>query len=85
MLTVEEPVNGRTTINVELSEDVQALEEVVVIGYGTSKSKDLTAPIAVVKSEDIVKHATASPMSSLQGKVAGVLINNTGQPVQVPM
>lgn len=80
MLTVEEPVNGRTTINVELSEDVQALEEVVVIGYGTSKSKDLTAPIAVVKSEDIVKHATASPMSSLQGKVAGVLINNTGQP-----
>ncbi|MGI6074004.1 MAG: SusC/RagA family TonB-linked outer membrane protein [Fermentimonas sp.] len=84
MLSVEEEVNGRTKIDVVMSEDVQALEELVVIGYGTSKSKDLTAPIAVVKSEDIVKHATTNPMGSLQGKVAGVLITNGGQPGSGP-
>ena len=49
MKTVEVKVDGKTTVNVELSDDVQKLEDVVVIGYGTSKAKDLTAPISVVK------------------------------------
>ena len=48
MRTVEVKVNGNTTVNVVLSDDVQQLEDVVVIGYGTSKAKDLTAPISVV-------------------------------------
>lgn len=84
MKTLEEPVNNRTVINVSLQDDTQALDEVVVIGYGTSKAKDLTAPIAVVKSEDIVKHATSSPMQALQGKVPGMQIVNSGQPGKGP-
>ena len=81
---VEEAVNGRSVINVQMTEDNQQLNEVVVIGYGTSKAKDLTAPIAVVKSEDIVKHTTTSPMQALQGKVAGLQIVNSGQPGKGP-
>ena len=65
MTTQEVPVNGQTVVNVLMSEDTQNLEEVVVIGYGTSKAKDLTAPIAVIKADEITKHATSSPMSAL--------------------
>lgn len=84
LITVNEPVKGRSIINVEMAENAQSLNEVVVIGYGTSKAKDLTAPIAVVKAEDIVKHATTSPMQALQGKVAGLQIVNSGQPGKGP-
>ena len=84
MTTVEENVNGRTAINVTLSEDVKALEEVVVIGYGSAKSKDLTAPIDVVKEKDIINVPTSSPMAALQGKVAGVNIINSGTPGDGP-
>lgn len=84
MLTQEVAVNGQTKVNVLLAEDTQNLEEVVVIGYGTSKAKDLTAPIAVIKADEITKHATTSPMGALQGKVAGVQITNNGQPGSGP-
>lgn len=84
MLTQEHAVGNRTVINVMIEEDTQKLDEVVVIGYGTSKAKDLTAPIAVIKADDIVKHATTSPMGALQGKVAGVHITNSGQPGSGP-
>ena len=43
-------VNGRTTINLALEEDVQSLEEVVVVGYGTVKKSDLTGSVASVSS-----------------------------------
>ena len=56
MNAIEEKVNGRTKIDVYLTEASQQLNEVVVIGYGTAKAKDLTAPIAVIKAEDIIKH-----------------------------
>lgn len=84
MTTQEVPVNGQTVVNVLMSEDTQNLEEVVVIGYGTSKAKDLTAPIAVIKADEITKHATSSPMGALQGKVAGVQITSNGQPGSGP-
>ena len=84
MRTVEVKVNGNTTVNVVLSDDVQQLEDVVVIGYGTSKAKDLTAPISVVKSEEIASIASSSPMSALQGKVPGVNIVSSGAPGSSP-
>lgn len=84
MRTVEVKVDGRSTINVTLSDDVQQLEDVVVIGYGTSKAKDLTAPISVVKSEEIASIASSSPMSALQGKVPGVNIVSSGAPGSSP-
>lgn len=84
MLTQEVAVGGQTKVNVSMSEDTQNLEEVVVIGYGTSKAKDLTAPIVVIKADEITKHATTSPMGALQGKVPGVQITSSGQPGSGP-
>ena len=51
--TIEEPISGRTTINVVLSEEVTQLEEIMVIGYGTAKKRDLTGAISSVKSDEI--------------------------------
>ena len=51
--TVETEVGGRKVINVSLDVDPQLLEEIVVIGYGTAKSKDLTGAISTVKSDEI--------------------------------
>ncbi len=84
MLSQDIQVAGTSTINVTLKEDTQQLEEVVVIGYGSAKSKDLTAPIDVVKEEEFINVPTSSPMAALQGKVAGVNITNSGTPGEGP-
>ncbi len=80
MLSQNVEVNGRTVINISLNPDTRLLEEVVVIGYGSAKSKDLTAPIQVIKEEEFVNVPTSSPMAALQGKVPGVNIINSGTP-----
>ena len=67
-------------LRVALREDTQNLEEVVVVGYGAAKIKDLTSPIEMVKGEQLVAIPSASPMSALQGKVSGVNIVNSGVP-----
>lgn len=67
-------------MKVALMEDVQRLEDVVVVGYGAAKIKDLTSPIEVVKGEELTAIPTSSPMSALQGKVSGVNIVNSGVP-----
>lgn len=84
MTSVEENVNGRTTINVVLAEDIQALEEVVVIGYGTARKRDLTGSIASIKASDIADRPSTNPLASLQGKVSGVQVVNTGRAGQDP-
>ncbi|MGB0949495.1 MAG: SusC/RagA family TonB-linked outer membrane protein, partial [Marinirhabdus sp.] len=74
-------VNGQTTVNVTLSEDVQALNEVVVIGYGTTTVKDATGAVTAVTSEEFNKGVIASPEQLIQGKSAGVQISQTsGEP-----
>lgn len=84
MTTIEEKVNGRTTINVTLSEDVQLLDELVVIGYGTARKRDLTGSIASIKAEDFADRPSTNPLASLQGKVSGVQVVNTGRAGQDP-
>ena len=84
MLSQKISVSGQTVINVTMKDDTQQLEEVVVIGYGSAKSKDLTAPIEVVKEAELINVPTSSPMSALQGKVAGVNITNSGTPGEGP-
>ncbi len=84
MNTIEEPVNGRSTINIELSEDVHALEEVVVIGYGTARKRDLTGSIVSVSASEIADRPSTNPLASLQGKIAGVQVVNTGRAGQDP-
>jgi TonB-linked SusC/RagA family outer membrane protein len=73
-------VGNRTVINIKLLSEATALSEVVVIGYGTQKVKDLTAPIVSVKGDDLNKQLTSNAMQALQGKVAGVQIINSGVP-----
>ena len=80
----EEKVGDRSVIDVVLIIDNQLLEETVVVGYGTQKSKDLTAPIVTVKGSELTKQASSSPMAALQGMVSGVQIINSGAPGATP-
>ena len=77
-------VGGRTSIDVVLEEDSQMLDETVVIGYGTQKSKDLTAPIVTIKGDELARHIASSPMSGIQGRIAGVQITANGAPGSSP-
>ena len=72
------------TINIQLQEDVVGLEEVVVVGYGSMKKADLTSSISTLKSDELVKTPAGQAMQSLQGKVAGVQIVNSGSPGSSP-
>ena len=82
--TQEINVAGKTVINVVMKDDVETLEEVVVIGYGAVKKGDLTSSIAAVKGEDLRSLSTGNAMNSLQGKISGVQISNTGSPGATP-
>ena len=79
--SIEVPVNGKSTISVTLEEDSEALEEVVIIGYGTIKAKDATGAVTTVTAEDFNVGVIASPEQLIQGKIAGVNIQQTsGEP-----
>lgn len=84
MQSQEVPVDNRTTINVQLSEQSFDVEEVVVVGYGTQKVKDMTSSITTVKSEDLVKTPSGQAMQALQGKVAGLQVVSNGGPGNSP-
>ncbi len=73
----EIPVGNQSQINLILKEDIETLEEVVVVGYGTQKKKDLTGAIASVGSEELGLTPALSFDQSLQGKVPGVQITQT--------
>ncbi|TKB98069.1 SusC/RagA family TonB-linked outer membrane protein [Pedobacter cryotolerans] len=71
-------VKNQTTINVSMATSTQDLEQVVVVGYGTQKRKDVTGAISSVSGEDLAKMPAVSPLASLQGKVAGLTVVNSG-------
>ncbi|MBE16787.1 MAG: SusC/RagA family TonB-linked outer membrane protein [Dokdonia sp.] len=78
--TQEVPVDGRSTINVTLASD-NALEEVVLIGYGQTRIKDATGAVAAVTAEDFNQGVITSPEQLIQGKTAGVQISeSSGEP-----
>ena len=72
-------VGAQTVINVTLKENSQLLGETVVIGYGSAKKRDLTGSITNIKGDEIANKPAMNPLSSLQGKVAGVQIINSGR------
>ena len=83
--TKEEPVNGRTKIDVVLKPAMQALEEVVVIGYATVKRKDLTGSVSSVKGSEMMKTPGGDATQALAGRMSGVQIVQTdGQPGATP-
>ena len=72
-------LNGRTTVDVKFgAPTAQGLNEVVVVGYGTQNRREVTGAIASVQGAELVNQASQNPVSSLQGKVAGVQITNSG-------
>jgi TonB-linked SusC/RagA family outer membrane protein len=82
--SVEEKISGRTAINVTMSISTKELDQVVVVGYGTQRRVDVTGAIGQVKGDEIAKQSSINPISSLQGKVAGVQITNSGAPGASP-
>ncbi|OYD42528.1 SusC/RagA family TonB-linked outer membrane protein [Sphingobacterium cellulitidis] len=77
-------VGDKSQINVFLDDENLALEEVVVVGYGTQKKVDLTGAIGSVKAADIVKQPAMSAMQSIQGKVAGLNVTASEAPGSTP-
>ncbi|MFR8354597.1 MAG: hypothetical protein ACLVEJ_02210 [Parabacteroides sp.] len=65
-----------------LTEDTQALDEVVVVGYGTMRKSDVTGSIGVAKGEELTKNQNFSALDNLRGKVSGVqhIFSNSSQP-----
>lgn len=80
--TEEFPVNNSRTFSITLQEDEKLLEEVVVIGYGSMKKRDLSGSVAQVKADEILSgNPAASINQALQGRVAGAMVNqNDGAP-----
>lgn len=77
-------VANTSIINVTMVEDAESLDEIVIVGYGTQRERDLTSAITTLKSDMIVKTPTANAMQSLQGRVAGVQIVSNGAPGASP-
>jgi TonB-linked SusC/RagA family outer membrane protein len=75
----EVPINNRTTLTVSLGASTSDLDEVVVVGYGVQRKRDLTGSITSVSGEEVARQPNLNPLSSLQGKVAGLTIVNTGR------
>ncbi|MGJ8738668.1 SusC/RagA family TonB-linked outer membrane protein [Zobellia laminariae] len=73
----EVTVGSNSTINVSLDTDVAALDEVVVVGYGTAKKETLTGSIEQVKAEAFEDIATGSPALALQGRTPGLVVTRT--------
>ncbi len=79
------PVGGRAVINVTLNPDAEALDDVIIVAFGTAKKDAYTGSATVIKSEDIAKSQQSNVAQSLAGKVAGVqLTNSSGQPGSSP-
>lgn len=80
MLSQEAVIKPGTPVKVVLKEDTEELDEVVVIGYGTVKKRDLTGSMTSIKQADIVAVPTTNALESLQGKVAGLdMTKSSGQ------
>jgi iron complex outermembrane receptor protein len=76
--TIEEAVGNRSIINVALSASIQALNEVIVVGYGTQERKEITSAVTSVKAENFNQGTVNDPRQLLQGKVAGLNIARPG-------
>ena len=72
--------SSQTNVRIQLVEDTQALDEVVVVGYGTQSKKDITGSVAVVSTDAIHETPVATFAEALQGKASGVYISNSGGP-----
>lgn len=78
--TQEVTIGKNNQLSIQMKPDTQALDEVVVIGYGTVKKRDLTGAVASMKNEDVTVAPTNNVMEALQGKIAGMdIVKSSGQ------
>lgn len=77
-ISQEVSIGSRSIIDVELLEDIQALQEIVVVGYGTTKRPEFTGSVATIKKDDIVNVLASNPTTSLQGRLVGVQVESFG-------
>ena len=83
--TLEVPVGDQSNLTITMNEDVASLDEVVVVGYGTQRKRDVTAAISSVDAKEIAEIPVASTAQALQGRVAGVDVQSVnGRPGQNP-
>lgn len=83
--TREVIVGNETVINVAMEPDITALEEIVVVGYGTQKKSDVTGAVGTVSSEDLLRAPVNNALQGLKGRVAGVnVFLNSGSPTSSP-
>jgi TonB-linked SusC/RagA family outer membrane protein len=80
----EVAVAGNATVNVTLQASTKIMDEVVVIGYGQASKRDLTGSITKVAGKEVADKPNTNPIASLQGKVAGLSVVNSGTPGQEP-
>ncbi len=79
-------VDGQTTVDVTLQEDAQALDEVIIVGYGSQAKKEITTAVTSVNVEDFNQGVVNDPTQLLQGKVAGLsVVNRGGNPNEAPV
>lgn len=76
--TFEQRVGKNTSFSVSLKPAEKAIDEIVVVGYGTQKKRDLTGSVTSVKGEEVANRPATNPIASLQGRVAGLTIANSG-------
>jgi TonB-linked SusC/RagA family outer membrane protein len=80
----EVAVNSQSVINIKMTQAKKVMDEVVVIGYGQASKRDLTGSIVKVDGKEVADKPNTNPVSSLQGKVAGLYIVNNGNPGTQP-
>ncbi|GHV31225.1 SusC/RagA family TonB-linked outer membrane protein [Bacteroidia bacterium] len=80
-VTKEVTVGNQTNLHITIEEDVQSLEEVLVVGYGTQKKLAITGSVASVTGQSVQKSSSVDLSSSLAGRMSGVIVNNrSGEP-----
>lgn len=81
MVPQEVALNGRTAVNVSLAQDAIGLDEVIAIGYGTQRKRDVTSAITIVSADDMAKVPTSNVATALQGLAPGIMVStNQGRP-----
>lgn len=83
-ISQEVPVNNQTNLVIVLQESMELVDEVIVVGYGELKVKDLTSSITTLNAEDLERTPAGQAMQALQGKVAGLQVVSKGAPGDAP-
>lgn len=82
--TQEVAVNGQSSIDVKLKAAANELAQVIVVGYGTQRKRDVTGAVGNVSGDQLSKQPVQTPTQALQGQVAGVQVISSGQPNSQP-